>query len=124
MFRLSSLVLIISTLLFLGCREKEIIIELINDSDFILENISVEIMDKTKRTNPINLSPKETKIITLDFSNVPQMDGHYMINFKQNGKVVSDEFGYFTNGQPMEDKWQLTIGEDTIVFSSTMDNSH
>lgn len=124
MFRLSSLVLIISTLLFFGCREKEIIIELINDSDFILENISVEIIDKTKRTNPINLSPKETKIIMLDFSNVPQMDGHYMIKFRQNEKVVSKEFGYFTNGQPMEDKWQLTIGEDTIVFSSTMDNSY
>lgn len=104
--------------------KKEIIFDLINDLGSILENISVEVMDKTKMINPINISPKETKIITLDFSNIPKTDGHYEINFNQNGEQVSDEFGYITNGIPSEDKSELIIPIDKIIYFSTMKITH
>ncbi|MBC6999464.1 hypothetical protein [Cytophaga sp. FL35] len=51
--------------------------------------------------------------LTMDHN---RTDGHYIFEFKrENGQPVTLNHGYYTNGQPQENKILYTIQSDTVL---------
>lgn len=51
-----------------------------------------------------------------NMTNVPKVDGNYALNYKEplTGKLKTYQFGYFTNGTPIETLIRITIYPDSV----------
>lgn len=50
----------------------------------------------------------------LNMNDVKQKDGHYIIEFSLQNKLIIKEFGYYTNGYPLDDMIILDVYNDSI----------
>jgi len=64
----------------------------------------------------ISLKPRETVEYKVDMTNIGRVDGDYLISYKINNQSISQEFGYYSNGYPLEELIIIEIEEDSIIF--------
>ena len=51
----------------------------------------------------------------LDMTNVPHVDGDYLLRFHRGGVPDSLRFGYYSNGMPLEERIFIDIQRDTVL---------
>ena len=70
----------------------------------------------------MSLQKGETKTYWLDMSQTRPVDGEYILKYpKSEFEVKIKQFGYFTNGSPLEDLIGIDIKEDTIIIKYHLD---
>jgi hypothetical protein len=62
----------------------------------------------------INIDPKESVNYKLDLDGVPEVDGNYKLSYQINGKNMQEEFGYYSNGVPLDGTIRIEILPITV----------
>ncbi|GAB7089701.1 hypothetical protein [Marinifilum fragile] len=67
----------------------------------------------------ISLLPGETKKYDCDMTNIAKVDGDYQIDYKfESSDFISETFGYYTNGYPIEKLNKIEIKTNTLLFDA------
>lgn len=91
-----------------------------NNSDTIIDSVIVS--NGIDKVNFSNIKPKQTIKDKMYFSNAVKSDGGYRAEVYQNGKMIEQGFGYYTNGSPLSDQLEILILNDTIKATETGSN--
>ena len=96
---------------------------------FVINNQTSDVMDSVKIT-PNNdaaglyrrIMPNEVGDYYADLSG-QSADGSYTLSYKRfsAGKHVTRQFGYFSNGQPLEKQLFLEVWLDTLIVKSSLE---
>ena len=62
------------------------------------------------------LRPGETNELETDMTNIPRVDGAYTIRYLIDGEKKRHQFGYYTNGTPLEKSIKINIEQDTLLI--------
>lgn len=57
-------------------------------------------------------------------TNTPKIDGSYFLTFKNHLSYRSLNFGYYSNGMPMESLTKINIFKDTIIIKQEYNNNY
>lgn len=92
--------------------------EISNMTDQSIDSINIKPFDHESNSNFIHLVPGESQIYWLEMTELPKVDGDYLLTFKlnQNNKQMK-RFGYFTNGYPLEEITEIQIEKDTVIIT-------
>lgn len=115
---------IIAILLLSSCSsEIKAKFEIENRTTHIIDSINIKSFDHKRNSQFINLEPGEIEIYWLDMTELPKVDGDYLLTFKRNrtNKVIK-RFGYFTNGYPLEKLTKIQIEKDTVIIDQILDD--
>ena len=87
--------------------------EVTNKSMDLIKNVQISCTgSKDIETSEFD---KQNKIkYRLDMSNIPKTDGSYKVVFNRDGEMESKVFGYYTNGYPINNKYEILILENNI----------
>lgn len=101
---------------FIGCNRvvEKVDFKIINNTNSLLKEIKI-----SNGINNIyieNLDSKQTKNIVLEFKNVPKIDGGYQLNYMSNSKNNIKNFGYYSNGIPIDKSFYIDIRKDTVFI--------
>ena len=113
--------IIVATMLFISCdsdiRAK---FEITNNSEFTIDSLNIKSFDHEQTSENISIKPNERKIYFMDMTNLPKVDGDYLLSFKRgkNGIKEVKRFGYFTNGYQIEKLTKIKIESDTVIFDN------
>ena len=90
--------------------------EVTNESMDLIENVQISCTGcEDIETLEFN---KQNKIkYRLDMSNIPKTDGSYKLVFNRDGEMESKGFGYYTNGYPLNHKYEIQILENNIEIN-------
>lgn len=108
-------VAILFTILLQSCRDPHVNFHIHNKTEDPIDNI---ILSATGRPNndTFNLASGNSIKYELTMSNIPKHDGNYIISYSRNGNTEYKNFGYYTNGYPLSDNYDLTIMSDTLYI--------
>ena len=84
-----------------------------NKSDFPIENVRFTTSENLTELKFDKIEPNEN---VSDFLTMKdnKSDGSYMLEFTRNGKKLTQDYGYYTNGGAL-DKWvEFEIENDTV----------
>lgn len=96
--------------------------EITNKTYNTLDSINIKSFDHKLNTNFLNLEQGETQIYFLDMTELPKVDGDYLLTFKENPTNTKlKRFGYFTNGYPSEEVTKIEIRKDTVIIEQQFD---
>lgn len=106
---------IVMVILFSSCTQNHGNFEIINNSDFDLDSVTIQ-PDANKQFVNVPKGTKSTIITNMDEA---KTDGSYMISYKNlnTKKYVEHKFGYYTNGNQIEENIKVTIQNDTVIFT-------
>ncbi|WP_413533177.1 hypothetical protein [Empedobacter brevis] len=105
-----------SVLLFHSCQsEKGMKISIHNKSDFTIEKLDFSTQNSSIHLEKLNVG--ETKKDFLNMQNIEKIDGEYQLKFSMNNQSEIIKTGYYTNGIPLQDKVEITIKNDTVLFN-------
>lgn len=92
--------------------------EITNRTNTVIDSINIKSNDHNNTSDFIKLEKDESKIYFMDMTDLPKVDGDYLLSFRpQNTGVVRFErFGYFTNGYPLEDVTKIIFETDTVII--------
>ena len=112
------------SLILLSCNNKVIAnFEITNETDFSIDSLKIEPMVITDGKY-ISLNNNETIAYEVDMTGIVKTDGSYKLSYYLNGKTIIKDFGYYTNGYPIENLIEVTVLNDTILFNSKFYNSY
>ncbi len=99
--------------------------EITNSTETILDSISIHTTSSNLITSYLKLAPGESEDYLSDMTDLPMADGAYILTYRMtdSGIKKQKEFGYFTNGYPLEDLTEITIEQDSVIIDY-MDNRH
>jgi|JI9StandDraft_1071089.scaffolds.fasta_scaffold840658_1 hypothetical protein len=63
-----------------------------------------------------DLLPNELIELRIDMTDIPKTDGHYIIEYYIKDSSVVRHFGYYTNGYPINNRYDIRIQVDTILI--------
>jgi hypothetical protein len=115
---------IISILLLSSCSsEIKAKFEIENRTNYVIDSINIKSFDHERKSAFIKLEPDQTETYWLDMTELPKVDGDYLLTFKRNrtNKEI-ERFGYFTNGYPLEEVTKIRIEEDTVIIDQIFDD--
>ena len=122
------ILLTILTLILLGSCQRNIRdikakFEISNMTDQSIDSINIKPFDHESNSNFIHLEPGESQVYWLEMTELPKVDGDYLLTFKrnQNNKQIK-RFGYFTNGYPLEEITKIQIEKDTVIIDQIFDD--
>jgi hypothetical protein len=100
--------------------------EITNKTNRVVDSIGINSSGHKENSNFITLKPEETKTYWLDMTDLPKIDGDYLLTFKGSEKyyTVYKRFGYFTNGYPLEEKTKIKIYNDTLIIFDQIFNKY
>jgi hypothetical protein len=98
-------------------------------SKYEIENRSEKLIDSFQivphgyiSDNFIKIAPKQTRKFITDMSTIKKCDGHYQLSYNnESGQKEFMEFGYYTNGYPLEKITRIVIEQDSIFMNSEFD---
>ncbi len=92
--------------------------EITNRTDTVIDSINIKSNDHENISDYIKLEKDEIKIYFMDMTDLPKVDGDYLLTYKPQNTGVSqfERFGYFTNGYPLEDITRIIIKTDTVII--------
>jgi hypothetical protein len=117
---MKNLLIILIVLFAAGCDNKIIAkFEITNQTEEQLDSVFVKTADNTQLLDYISLKKNETKTYFLDMTNLPKVDGDYILSYNVTNDETSKQvrFGYYTNGYPEEEVTYLEIKTDTVVIN-------
>jgi major membrane immunogen (membrane-anchored lipoprotein) len=97
--------------------------EITNQTNSVIDSVNIKSFDHLSNQSFITLKVGESKIYWLNMTNLPKVDGDYLLTFKKNqaNKEIK-RFGYFTNGYPLEEITKIQIDKDTVLIDQIFDN--
>ena len=96
--------------------------EIENRTEWTLDSFQI-VPNGYKNENYIEIPAKATRKFITDMSTIKKIDGHYDLSFKKgSGQNEFMEFGYYTNGYPLEKVTRIVIEQDTIIINQEFDN--
>lgn len=115
---------LISILTLVSCDNRIIAnFEISNETKFKIDSLKIE---PTVSLNErfIAINPDATVKYEVDMTEILKTDGSYRLTYIQNGKTLIKNFGYYTNGYPIEDLIKIKVLNDTILFNSKFNNPY
>ncbi|MDT0559204.1 hypothetical protein RM697_11115 [Ichthyenterobacterium sp. W332] len=93
-----------------------------NDSGFNIHSLSIQ---PHSQNQTISIEPDKSKKVTIDLNDVKQ-DGCYLVSYKFNDSddEVKRCIGYFSNGIPSDEKIEIWIKKDTLIYRSNIVNEY
>jgi len=88
-----------------------------------VSNVSDSRITDIKITNGVNKTSIDTldidteKTVKLVFEGVPKVDGGYKFYYRINSKKFYRNFGYYSNGIPLNSEYYLEVKKDTVLIS-------
>lgn len=102
-------------IMFSSCANKvNMNFEITNNTAQEIDYLSVE-PNNNIENKFIKIGSQQTVSYVTDISHI-KSDGHYTLIYKRNNQIKKKEFGYFTNGIPLEKLIQINIKNDTVLF--------
>ena len=86
-----------------------------NELQYIIE----EIVLKTNGGSELlykDILPNELIELRLDMTDIPKTDGNYIIEYCINDLNVVRSFGYYSNGHPINNRYEIGIQKDTVII--------
>lgn len=93
-----------------------------NDSSNRIDFVNISTSDKKANLTIKNVEANSEKIDFLNMNKVGQVDGSYFLEINQDKNYKIVNFGYYTNGSPVEEKFDIYISNDTVIFKETLKN--
>lgn len=90
---------------------------------FTISNVSDSRITDIKFTNGVNhisiptLDLGSKKTVKLIFDGVPKLDGGYKFYYRINSQDFYRNFGYYSNGIPLNTDYYLEVKKDTVLIS-------
>ena len=109
-------ILLISTTSTSCQKEIKAKFEIANKTDLIIDSINLKSYDHNQTSDYLKLQPGESKIYLMDMTDLPKVDGNYLLTYKIDKIKMYERFGYFTNGYPLEDITIIIIEFDTVII--------
>ncbi|MBC2844815.1 hypothetical protein [Winogradskyella flava] len=120
----NTLKILVILLILSSCNNKvEAIFKISNQTGFEIDSLKIEPM-VIQDGKYISLKPEEEIKYSSDMTGIAKIDGNYRISYHQNGETIVKDFGYYTNGYPLEDLTIIEILSDTILIKSEIDNTY
>lgn len=99
-------IFLILSIFWVSCKDgatSEVEFVITNNEDCDLENLVIYLTeDSDVKTESVIIGPKSTKKVILDMTFAQARDGSYTISYDINNQSKTKEFGYYTNGNPLE----------------------
>ena len=92
-----------------------------NNSKANVTNIVISVSDNQNvKSTKINLPTGKSGDLNLDLTK-SQVDGCYIITYVYNGLSFKKQFGYYSNGYPLEKHHKILINGDKIDYTPVKD---
>tara|TARA_B100001778_G_scaffold317526_1_gene305287 strand:+ start:338 stop:712 length:375 start_codon:yes stop_codon:yes gene_type:complete len=116
--------LLVASIVLTSCEaDIEAKFEITNHTNTTIDSINIKSFDHSPNENFITLEAGESKVYWLNMSNLPKVDGDYLLSYKQNKNSSKiKRFGYYTNGYPTEKLTEIEILGDSIIINPILDN--
>ena len=95
--------------------------EIINNTGSKIDSLKIEPM-VLNNGNYITLRSHDRMNYQADMSGIAKTDGSYRLTYMQDGKLLVKNFGYYTNGYPIEKLTRIAIEKDTLMFDFEFDH--
>ena len=97
-----------------ACTQKnEITIDIKNSTEVRIDSLQIQ-ANENRNDQFISLEANERKKYILDMTNIIKVDGSYNMTYLINGIRKYHNFGYYTNGSPLERLVEIKFFSDTI----------
>ena len=91
---------------------------IMNHSTCQIDTLRIGSHDNATLNTHSMIAVNDTLLSTLDMS-VLTSDGTYRLYIRfQNDSVIQKDFGYYTNGNPLEESIDIRILSDTLIFNA------
>jgi hypothetical protein len=111
------------TLIFYSCNSKvEAIFEIQNSTNQIIDSLTIQ--PDEKKDNKIRIEPNSKVTLKTDMTKIQKVDGGYLLSFKSNNTLRILNFGYYSNGYPLESITRIKIHSDTIIIKQEYKNNY
>ena len=95
--------------------------EITNRTEMRIDSLKIEPM-VISDGKYISLDSNEKVEYKADMTDIAKHDGSYRISYQINGENNIKDFGYYTNGYPLEKITKIEIQKDTIIIDQIMDS--
>jgi hypothetical protein len=89
-----------------------------NESQETIDSIRISTSDKKSTIKLVQLQKGLTKVAFLDMADVLRIDGDYKVEITSRGQTKINNVGYYTNGSPPDETYDIYFMADTIKFES------
>ncbi len=123
------------TLILSGCaNNNKIVFNIYNGNDQEMKNVEITASPEVCRGQNFaeKILPKNSTTLILDFSRnkndeciYPKGDGNYILTYEIGNQKFKKEFGYFTNGLPLDKEFNIDITADgkEYLFSNKINSN-
>lgn len=96
-------------------------IQITNNTDKKIDLTYLSTVSNEATTEDFKISSSGVLNTKLNFSNVSKSDGAYSIYFRYENSIdtIRKDFGYYTNGYPLDSKFEISIFSDSIIIKGT-----
>jgi hypothetical protein len=112
------------SILMASCSSRIVEFELINRSNSPIYNVDIFTSSEKSFHRIDSISAKESKQINLNMYREPTADGSYSLSYIQNSIPYDFNFGYYTNGSPITEKYILYILKDSISVQEILHDNY
>lgn len=115
---MKKIVLLIWVFIFSSCNFNgtKVKFEIVNNTEFVIDSLKI-VPNSEKTLNFITLKPFEKSNYIVDMFGITPIDGSYNLSYKKNNEVINKNYGYYSNGIPLEEHVVVTIEKDTVTFN-------
>jgi len=108
-----------SLLFFTSCNDRVIgEFKITNHTLHRIDSLAIE-PNRDLTSKYISLEPGETFIYKADMTDIPKVDGSYLLSYRLNKTNVHKGFGYFTNGYPLGTVLSIEIQSDSTIITES-----
>lgn len=95
-----------------------------NSSNERIDSISIKTSEESIFDSFISIESGETSEYYIDMTDLPTVEGQYSLSFKRasSDSFEIKDFGYFTNGNPLEKLIRIFIEQDSVRIEQVFDN--
>lgn len=77
---------------------------------------SLSILPNNNKNNFLNIEANSKSMYNIDMTDFPKADGAYTLFYLKNGNKIKNDFGYYSNGIPLESITRILISHDTTLI--------
>ena len=107
--------IILLTVWLSSCVAKvEAVFEITNSTNQTIQRLTIQ--PDANKNNHINIKPNSKLTLKTDMTKLPKIDGSYYLKYTYNDTAREMNFGYYSNGYPVESITKINIQPDTIII--------
>lgn len=115
---------ICATIIFGSCNFNKLEFELINRSGATIYDVEITTSSRASYLQLDSIPIKVSEQVSLNMYSEPSVDGSYTITYLLNSFSHNYDFGYYTNGSPITEKYILQIEQDTIRIQEILKDDY